>query len=141
MNITFKVPGNPSAWQRAGRNGKRTFDTASNLNAKNAIAWACRTAMGAKAPFKGAVKVSAIFVSQWPKTTTKKRKAQPNGFYKVTRPDIDNYCKTVMDGLNGIAWVDDSQVCAIYSEKIHSDQGSWTSVSIEPLWEDERGAA
>lgn len=138
--ITFKVDGKPAAWQRAGRAGKRTFDTSANLSAKNAIAWACKTAMGGINPFQGAVKVSIIFVSQWPKSTTKKRKAQANGFYKETRSDLDNQIKLVCDALNGIAYVDDAQVAVIYSEKITSDHGSWTSVAIEPLWETDRAS-
>ena len=141
MNITFKEPGNPSAWQRAGRNGKRVFNTTHNLNAKNAIGSYGSRAMGSRPPLKGAVRVSIIFVSQWPQSTTNKRKQAPNGFYKVTKPDVDNCAKQVMDALNGICWADDNQVAAIYCEKIHSDNGSWTSVSIEPLWEDQRGAA
>jgi Holliday junction resolvase RusA-like endonuclease len=33
------------------------------------------------------------------------------------RGDVDNYLKTVMDGLNGIAWEDDKQVYAVEAEK------------------------
>ena len=141
VNITFTIPGQPSAWQRTGKNGKRVINTKHNLNAKNAIASYGKTAMGSRSPFKGAVKVSIIFVTQWPQSTTKKRMAMPNGFYKTTKPDVDNCCKQVLDALNGICFVDDNQVAQLYSEKIHSDNGSWTSVAIEPLWEDERGAA
>jgi Holliday junction resolvase RusA-like endonuclease len=33
------------------------------------------------------------------------------------RGDLDNYVKTVMDGLNGVAWVDDKQVIDIQAVK------------------------
>lgn len=33
------------------------------------------------------------------------------------RGDIDNYVKTVMDGLNGVAWEDDVQVVQIEASK------------------------
>jgi len=33
------------------------------------------------------------------------------------RGDVDNYLKTVMDGLNGVAWEDDKQVMAVFGEK------------------------
>jgi len=132
--ITFTIPGKPSAWQRANRNGKRTYDTAQNTSAKDAIAWACKAAMGGQRPFEGPVKLTALFVHQWPKATTKKRKALANGFYKDTRPDCDNYLKLIMDAMNGIAYQDDGQVSVVYSEKIFDANGPATRVTVQPLW-------
>jgi crossover junction endodeoxyribonuclease RusA len=40
----------------------------------------------------------------------------PDGASKL-RGDVDNYLKTVMDGLNGVAWEDDKQVHAVVAEK------------------------
>lgn len=39
----------------------------------------------------------------------------------VTRPDVDNYSKTI-DGLNGIAWTDDSQIVSLLATKHYSDR-------------------
>jgi Holliday junction resolvase RusA-like endonuclease len=33
------------------------------------------------------------------------------------RGDIDNYIKTILDGLNGVAWKDDSQVVKVTAIK------------------------
>jgi Holliday junction resolvase RusA-like endonuclease len=32
---------------------------------------------------------------------------------KKLRGDIDNYAKTILDALNGVAWDDDSQICEL----------------------------
>lgn len=34
------------------------------------------------------------------------------------RGDLDNYVKLLMDGLNGVAWLDDKQVVIIRAEKM-----------------------
>lgn len=46
--------------------------------------------------------------------TPKKKKYD----YPQTRPDLDNYVKTVMDAMNGIVYEDDSQVVKIVAEKV-----------------------
>jgi crossover junction endodeoxyribonuclease RusA len=33
---------------------------------------------------------------------------------KKLRGDLDNYAKTVLDALNGVAWVDDKQIVSLY---------------------------
>lgn len=39
----------------------------------------------------------------------------------TTKPDIDNVIKAVLDGLNGVAYADDSQVVALSASKCYSD--------------------
>jgi crossover junction endodeoxyribonuclease RusA len=38
------------------------------------------------------------------------------------KPDIDNLIKSVLDGLNGVAFKDDSQIVKLESEKIFADR-------------------
>ena len=40
--------------------------------------------------------------------------------YRTSRPDIDNLFKFVLDALNGVFWIDDSQVvmCSLSKEYI-----------------------
>lgn len=51
----------------------------------------------------------------------------------TSRPDLDNIIKAILDGLNGVAYVDDAQVYAIYSKKTYAESSSVT-VSVE--WEE-----
>ena len=54
----------------------------------------------------------------WNKTKTKNALG---GFIAPGRPDIDNYLKAVLDGCNGVAFLDDSQVVAIYATKRYAE--------------------
>ena len=57
--------------------------------------------------------VKMLFVITKPPSVSKKR------VYPVTRPDIDNYTKLVMDACNGYLWADDAQVCRMVAEKVY----------------------
>jgi Holliday junction resolvase RusA-like endonuclease len=37
---------------------------------------------------------------------------------KLRRGDIDNYCKTIIDALNGVAWLDDRQIAILSARKV-----------------------
>ena len=51
-----------------------------------------------------------------------KRDMALNGYLRPpTRPDIDNYIKGTLDGLNGIFWEDDGQIVEIQAGKYYSD--------------------
>jgi Holliday junction resolvase RusA-like endonuclease len=135
--IKLTIPGEPHAWQRPdNRKGGGRLDTSRNKTAKAHIAALGKQAMRVRGkPYEGAIKLSCIFIHPWPKSYSQKRKNQSNGFYKITKSDIDNTIKLVMDALNGIAWRDDAQVSVIYAEKVHLDRQPCTIVTIEPLWE------
>lgn len=50
------------------------------------------------------------------------------------KPDIDNFIKSTLDALNGIIWVDDSQVVEIGARKWYAPQDIGVGVTIE-IWE------
>lgn len=62
---------------------------------------------------KGAVKLDLVFVFKKAKTCKKTLHTQ--------RPDIDNLLKSILDGLNKVAFVDDCQVVELNSKKVFSD--------------------
>lgn len=55
-------------------------------------------------------------------------------FYVATnqRRDIDNYVKLVFDGLNGVAWVDDSQVTELTARVVRVINDPRTEVRVYP---------
>lgn len=59
---------------------------------------------------KGAVKLDLVFVFKKAKTCKKTLHTQ--------RPDIDNLLKSILDGLNKVAFIDDCQVVELNSKKL-----------------------
>lgn len=53
----------------------------------------------------------------------------------VTKPDVDNYVKSVKDALKNVIWKDDSQVVKVLAEKFYS-QKPRIEIIIEPLCEE-----
>lgn len=67
-----------------------------------------------------------------PKSWSKKRKeAAENGLvYPTSKPDLDNYAKAILDGLNGIAYEDDAQVTKMSVEKFYTNGEPFAKVYI-----------
>lgn len=101
--IQFTVPGKPHPKERPrlGRNGN-TYTPRATVDAERRVGWAYRAAHGRKIPKGQHVRVTMIF------------HCAPNQFPKV---DVDNLTKVVLDGLNGVAYHDDSQVVEALARK------------------------
>jgi Holliday junction resolvase RusA-like endonuclease len=53
-------------------------------------------------------------------------------FCKTTKPDLDNLDKAVFDAMQGLLFVNDSQICSRYSEKIYGEV-PMTKISIKHI--------
>ena len=73
------------------------------------------------------VEIEAVFVR--PKFHKTKRGVKVTA-PQVPRQDVDNVAKAVLDALNGVAWVDDTQVQRLLVTKSYGDEGR-TIVKIE----------
>ena len=59
------------------------------------------------------------------------RKDVPNHGWHITRPDIDNIAKSILDSFNGVLWEDDSQVIYLEIEQCRVlPQYAHTNVSV-----------
>ena len=76
-----------------------------------------------KPPLEGALSIDIKFYFPIPKSYTKKKKTEiQNGTLKyVKKPDIDNCIKSILDGLNELAFKDDNQVFEVYAIKKYSE--------------------
>ncbi|CXT32732.1 Phage protein [Staphylococcus aureus] len=70
-----------------------------------------------KLNLENALKIELEFYFTPPKSWSKKKKTQAIGQLKVTKPDIDNLMKTVLDACNNYLWKDDNQIAEITSSK------------------------
>ena len=69
------------------------------------------------------ISVKILFKFSVPKSYSKKKRSEAlAGNLRPTKADIDNYIKSVLDGLNGIAWRDDRYIYAIAAEKIFAEE-------------------
>ena len=119
LAFSFTVPGEPvakgraRAFVRSGRVAHCTPEKTERYEAR--VAMFAQQAMAGAKPFGGAVELSVVARFSIPASWSKKRRqAAMDGVEHVTkRPDLDNVLKAIKDGLNGVAWKDDSQVCVL----------------------------
>lgn len=66
--------------------------------------------------------ITLRFYRSVPKSFSKKKKeaAEEAVLVPVTKPDLDNYIKGMLDAMNGILWEDDRQIVGIYASKRYS---------------------
>lgn len=112
LSHTIVVNGRPvpKGRPRLGRRG-RVFTPEKTLIAEAEIreAW-----VALDGPiFEGQVSLTVLFNDKETVVTV----TEFDGQKSKLRGDLDNYVKTLMDGLNGVAWADDKQVHHIEATK------------------------
>jgi Holliday junction resolvase RusA-like endonuclease len=79
------------------------------------------SSVGLSAPLLGALEVTAEFVVTRPKITK----------FRWPRADIDNYTKSVLDALNGLAFEDDQRITVMHASKRWAEPGELGFIQIE----------
>jgi Holliday junction resolvase RusA-like endonuclease len=126
----FVIPGKPYPLKRPRRASfGGMFDPKENTEAKALVAQIARLAI--RRPIEGPVVLCATFLFERPKSHYGKSLKASAPIFHTQRPDVDNLIKTVLDGLNGIAWKDDAQVVEVRGRKEWSDGAAQTNVGIE----------
>ena len=127
--IAFSVPGDPVPQPRprvstVGGFGRAYVPKTHAVHAyRQAVAQAAQAA-GCE-PHPEPVSVIVDFVFGRPKSHLRKSGLR-EGAPVLPRCDLDNMAKAVLDSLNGVAWVDDSQVSRLVVEKSYGAEGRTT---------------
>lgn len=119
----FVVEGKPVGKGRPRWSGRHMYTPSATQLYEMAVARACKKAMGGlrlkTTPVRVLVEVRKKIPAHVSKAT---REAMLSGEIRpMTRPDLDNVVKSVLDGCNGIAYEDDCQVVAFAASSIYAE--------------------
>jgi Holliday junction resolvase RusA-like endonuclease len=125
--VTFTVDGDPvpKGRPRFARRGQfvQTYTDAKTIDYETQIAMRARHAIGSTKPLEGALSVFLYLRYTVPASYSKKRKeACLKGVEYPKRIDIDNVYKSVTDAMNGIVYVDDSQIVEAHIKKVYAEK-------------------
>ncbi len=118
--MKFNVPGNPVPKPRPKffSRGKfvRVYTPAHGKKYEALVADCCRKAMAGDGSVELAGPLTMIVAFYFERPKSKKR-----GTPHTVKPDIDNLAKSILDGINGIAYRDDAQVVDLQLTKGYTE--------------------
>ena len=124
MKLVFDIEPVEQARPRATRMGRgiRLYDPKKVSVYKKQLAMMCKFQYKDQ-PLSGQLTVNLKFYRHVQSSVSKKeRKLRLIGAHRPTvKPDVDNYIKSTLDGLNGLLWEDDNQIVKIVAEKYYSE--------------------
>lgn len=127
--VTFMVEGTPvpKGRPRFARRGKfvSTYSPKTTVDYESKVSESAKLAMGASEPLETPVGAYIYITLPIPASYSKKRtQACLSGQERPTKKsDIDNYCKAIFDGMNGIVFLDDSLVVSLHATKVYGTIG------------------
>lgn len=121
-SVDFFVPGEPHGkgrprMTRAGH----AYTDAKTRDYEAAVRVHALKAMQGRRPFAGGCIVYLEATFEPPKSLSRKKRTALLGSPVMKKPDIDNVEKSVIDGMNGIVFFDDSQVWATFGVKRYGE--------------------
>lgn len=123
----FKIPGKPIAKSRPrlGRNG-HVYTPKPTRIAEALVKFYGLTII--KKPLEEPLSMRIRFGMPIPKSYTKKQRQLilDGQLHHCKVPDLDNLAKLVLDGLNGVAYVDDKQIISLTAEKFYAERPGTT---------------
>lgn len=138
MKINFIVQGKVQAKQRPrfNRYSGKTYTPNETIAYENWVKTCYLEKYRGQKPLEKPLKVKIIAYYEVPRSASKKKKLQMlhNEIFPTIKPDTDNIAKSILDSLNGIAYLDDKQVVKLEVEKYYA-----TSANVEVMIEELEG--
>jgi len=126
--IVFTLDGPVMGWQRAGkgRDGHH-FTQKATREAEDMVGWRAQQAAAGRFYLDAVAMVVELRIAV-PSAWSKARRAQAlSGQVRpVCKPDVDNVCKALLDGLTGCIWRDDTQVSELTLRRIYAESAGAT---------------
>jgi Holliday junction resolvase RusA-like endonuclease len=136
MKIVLTIPGKPFAKKRARGFYNARLGRAVTVNdpANRSFEDVVRTAAAPHfpQPLAGPIRVTVTAIFAPAASWSKKRRTAMLGQWHTQKPDGDNVLKAAKDGLNRIAWADDSQVADSRALKMWGNTAA-TVIEIEAV--------
>jgi Holliday junction resolvase RusA-like endonuclease len=131
--IVIELPGKPQGKERPrlGRHGK-VYTPVATKSYEGDLGWAAKIAMNGRKPLWGPLRVTVTAFIAIPESYKHEDRRRALAGELWPRTDTDNYAKAALDALNGIAYLDDSQVVDLRARKAYAVE-PLTRIEIEPL--------
>ena len=99
----------------------RVYDPAKSRNYKKLVQSVAKRHVSE--PLDREIRLVIDVYKSIPKSFTKKKhlEAVEGRIRPITKPDIDNYIKGILDGLNGVVWIDDNRIVSLTVNKFYSE--------------------
>lgn len=138
MKINILIPGKVKGKQRPkfNRYSGKVYTPQQTINYENWVKTCFLEQYGEIKLLEKPLKVIINSYYEMPKSVSKKKKMQMlrNEIVPTVKPDLDNIAKSILDSLNGLAYLDDKQVVYLEVAKLYSDN-AYVLVSIEEIEE------
>ena len=130
-STTFTIPGKPFAKQRprSTRSG-RVYTPKETVSFEMTVGQIAAPAFAS--PIEGPVSVTIWATFEPARSWSKKKTAAHLNRPHTQKPDLDNCAKAILDGINRIAFADDSQVSEIHVRKVWGPKAQ-TVVTVESI--------
>jgi Holliday junction resolvase RusA-like endonuclease len=122
----YHIPVSPIAWQRPRLNGQRFYDA--QTHDKLAFGLYLNQQHDNEPLFTNPIHITISFNIERPRTIAKREQLP----YPSRRPDLDNFCKFLLDSIQGVLITDDKIVCSLTAHKRYTRDAS-ILIEIEEL--------